>query len=600
MHRLIAHFASRMVVAIAACGAFLPAASSANAQQQLKGKVDIAFDRYYDYEELVGLCKKLADAYPEMATLKELGKTVQGRPLVVLIINNPKTGPDTAKPAMYIDGNIHGNEIQAGEVVVYTAWYLLSAYGSVEPLTKLLDESAFYLIPSINPDGRAFWFAGINNSSSSRGGQKPVDNDRDGVADEDGPEDLDGDGSIGVMWRPDPNGTHKRSETDPNTMVPVTPEVMPDGTIRRGQWSFAGSEGIDNDGDGQVNEDGPGGYDPNRNWPADWQPNHVQDGAGEYPLSLPESRAVAAFVDEHPNIAAGQSYHNAGGMILRGPGAQERENVYGSRDRATYDAIGSAGEQMLPFYRKMVIWSDLYTVHGGFINYLAETRGVVSFTNELWNENLIMKNGAAPTEEQDRIWRDSVLFGQTKTPLTEYNHPTLGKVLVGGSTKYSSRIPPPFMVEEEHHRNFAFTMFHAAQMPKLRFVGAEVTNLGNGLWQVDVEIANDRLIPTRTERAATKGIGQPDRLKLSGPKVLLAGFVRSRFDKTIAEQRYRPATLEVDDGIPGRSSRFFRFMVSGAAGDSVGLSYVAEKASPITMTVTLAHPAPSPPPPASK
>ena len=83
-----------------------------------------------------------------------------------------------------------------------------------------------------------------------------------------------------------------------------------------------GGEGLDNDGDGQVNEDSPGGYDMNRNWAWDWQPNYIQFGAQEYPFSLPETRAIAAFVTEHPNIAAFQSYHNAGGMILRSPGRE--------------------------------------------------------------------------------------------------------------------------------------------------------------------------------------------------------------------------------------------------------------------------------------
>ncbi|MBL9118291.1 MAG: peptidase M14 [Phycisphaerae bacterium] len=579
---------SLLAATTAIVGSFLAATQGAHAQQQLTSKVDIAFNRYYDYDALVAQCRRLAEAYPDLVRIEELGQSVQGRTLIAIIINNPKTGPDSGKPAMYIDGNIHGNEIQAGEVVLYSAWYLASGYGQVERITKLVDESAFYLIPSINPDGRQFWFDNANTSSSSRGGQKPTDNDRDGAADEDGPEDLDGDGAITTMWRPDPNGSHKRSETDPNRMEPVTPAIMPDGTVRRGEWSFAGSEGIDNDGDGSVNEDGPGGYDPNRNWPADWQPNHVQDGAGDYPLSLPESRCVAAFIMRHPNIAAGQSYHNAGGMILRGPGAQEREGVYGGRDRSTYDAIATSGEQMLPFYRKMVIWSDLYTVHGGFVNWLAESLGVVSFTNEMWSENRIMQNGASPNEEQERLWREHVLFGQTSLPLKEVDHPTLGKVLVGGSSKYSSRIPPPFMAEEEYHRNFAFTMFHAAQMPKIRFASTEVKDLGNGLWQVDVEIANDRLIPTRTERAAARGIGQPDRLRLTGASVVLGGFASNRFAKTVSEQRFRPATLEVEDGIPGRSSRFFRFVVRGNAGDTVGLSYVAEKASPISASVSLA------------
>ncbi|MDZ4753648.1 MAG: M14 family metallopeptidase [Phycisphaerae bacterium] len=572
----------------------LSVSSTAFAQQQLESKVPIAFDRYYDHEELIALFHALAAAYPEFASMKQVSTSVRGEPIWVMTINNPRTGADTAKPAMWIDGNIHGNEIQAGEVVLYTAWYLLSAYGKVPALTDLLDHASFYLVPSMNPDGRIHWFAEPNTSSSSRGGVKPTDNDRDGLLDEDGPDDINGDGSIGVMWRMDPNGTHRRSELDPNRMEPISAEPLADGTVRRGDWSFAGSEGIDNDGDGQVNEDGIGGYDPNRNWPADWQPNHVQDGAGEIPLSLPESQGVAEFVLAHPNIAAGQSYHNAGGMILRGPGAQDRESAYGARDRATYDAIATAGEEMLPFYRKMVIWSDLYPVRGGFVNWLAESLGIVAFTNELWSDNRILQSGSGPNEEQTRRWRERVLFAQTIAPLKEVDHPTYGRVLVGGGTKYSGRIPPPFMVQEEHHRNFAFTMFHAAQMPRLRFASVATKDVGSGLWQIDVEVANNTLIPTRIERASSNGIGQPDRLTINGVDVVLAGSLENRFDRTINEQRYRPATLENDAGIPGRGSRFFRFIVKGTAGASIDLRYSAAKAATITTSVPLTAPAEEP------
>ncbi|MDZ4831290.1 MAG: M14 family metallopeptidase [Phycisphaerae bacterium] len=568
--------------------ALVPLASPVQAQQQITSKVPVAFDRFYEYDELLAIGKKLCDAYPELLSMEEIGKSVQGRPMFAFTLNNAKTGTDLSKPAMYIDGNIHGNEIQAAETVLYSMWYLVSAYGSIAPMTDVVDRTAFYFVLSANPDGRAYWFSQPNTSNSSRGGQKPVDDDRDGVADEDGPDDLNSDGEIGVMWRPDPNGSHKRSELDPNRMEPVTPEVTKDGRIRRGSWSFAGSEGIDNDGDGQVNEDGPGGYDPNRNWPTDWQPDHVQSGAGEFPLSLPESQAVAGFVLAHPNIMAGQAYHNAGGMILRGPGSQERENTYPQRDRTTYDAIAKAGEEMLPFYRSMIIWSDLYTVHGGFVNWLAESLGAISFTNELWNEKLILQSGNAPSDDESRRWRERVLFDQTVTPLTEVNHPTLGKVLVGGSTKYSSRIPPPFMLQEQCHRNFAFTFFHASQLPLLRFASIATTSLGSNLWQVDVEVANDKLIPTRTERAASKGIGLPDRLTLSGDtKVVTAGTLRDRYDRGMSEQRFRPATVLLDDGIGGRSSRFVRFIVEGKPGAQLKLNYAADKASAIETSVTL-------------
>ena len=131
----------------------------------------------------------------------------------------------------------------------------------------------------------------------------------------------------------------------------------------RGQYTLLGSEGIDNDNDGLINEDGRGGYDMNRNWAFDWQPSYVQHGAKDYPFSQPETRAVAQFVLQHPNIAAAQSYHNTGAMILRGPGRSGGEVQ--SSDDQVLKFIGDRGEQILPYYRSIVIAEDLYTVWGG-------------------------------------------------------------------------------------------------------------------------------------------------------------------------------------------------------------------------------------------
>jgi hypothetical protein len=77
-----------------------------------------------------------------------------------------------------------------------------------------------------------------------------------------------------------------------------------------------GYEGIDNDRDGLVNEDLIGTYDPNRDWGWNWQ-TYVQNGALFYPGTLPETRAIKAFIVNHPNIAGAQSYHNYGGMFQR-------------------------------------------------------------------------------------------------------------------------------------------------------------------------------------------------------------------------------------------------------------------------------------------
>ena len=550
----------------AGCIALAPLSLStlAFAQDRVASVSELRFDHFRDSAQLVAESKALAAAHPDLLTYVELGKSSLGRPLCALVLNNPKTGIDTDKPGMYIDGNIHGNEIQAAETVLYTAWYLVENYGKLDAVTQLVDHCAFYFVPSVNPDGRQNWFDAQNNSSTSRTGMKPTDDDHDGACDEDGPDDLDGDGSIGMMWRRDPNGSHKRSELDPNVMEPVASEPRADGTIRRGEWSMAGSEGIDNDGDGSINEDGPGGYDMNRNFPADWQPEHVQGGAGDWPFSFPETESVAKFILTKPNIAAGQAYHNAGGMILRGPGAPSRENAYAG-DRGVYEAIANVGAEMLPGYRSMVIHSDLYPVRGGFVNWLSETLGVVAFTNELWTEKRIMQNGADPNEAQRELWREKLLLGATRTPLTEVVHPTHGSVLVGGSTKWASRIPPSWMLEEECHRNAAFTLFHASEMPRVRFGEPLVKKLGDHLFEVTIEITNDALIPTRTARAAQTKSGVPDRVTITAPAnggIVASGTVRSRFDRAFTPDNETPNTVLLESGIPSRGSTFVRFYVT--------------------------------------
>jgi hypothetical protein len=100
---------------------------------------------------------------------------------------------------------------------------------------------------------------------------------RDGLLDEDGDDDLDGDGNICTMRRKDPFGAYRTDPEDPRLMIRVKPG-------EKGEWTLLGEEGIDNDGDGKVNEDGEGYVDGNRNWGSNWAPPYVQSGSGDYPF----------------------------------------------------------------------------------------------------------------------------------------------------------------------------------------------------------------------------------------------------------------------------------------------------------------------------
>lgn len=559
-------------------------------------KVEIPWNRFYDYPDVHAQFDRIEAAFPALVRHEVIGHSVENREMRVYTITNTKSGADSEKPAMWIDGNVHGNEVQGAEAAMYAAWYLCENHGANAEVTKLLDGCAIYVLPMQNPDGRAHWFERAQNPHSSRTGVLPTDNDDDGLFDEDPPDDLDGDGQITQMRKHVPGrGTHRQDPDDPRILAPVPAN---DKGIR-GDWILLGEEGLDNDGDGQINEDEVGGYDMNRAWPSSWMPEYVQYGAGAYPLFWPETRAIASFIAAHPNIAGVQSFHNSGGMILRGPGA-EPYGEYPSEDVRVYDELGRDGEKMLPFYRYMVIWKDLYTVWGGFVNWTYEGLGIVSFTNELWNDDQYFQNSRRAEDagraffgtagQTQRHWfDDKLLLGAGFVDWHPYDHPLYGKVEIGGYRKDVGRVPPTFMIEEMLHRNALFCIDHARALPLVSIEDPAVSDLGGGVKAIDVVFRNEHLIPTRTALAARRKLGKPDALVIEGEgiEVLAGGFRSDRFrPESITLQDKNPARLVREAGIGSRAELRVRWLVRGG-GKSVKVRFEGEKARSVSATIPL-------------
>jgi hypothetical protein len=525
-------------------------------------KVAVSWNKYYDYEGHVEIAKKLAKAYPDLVKINVIGKTAQGRDLILLAITDYKTGgnPDR-KPGMYIDGNIHSNEIQGSEFASYTAWYLAESFGKIDHITELLKDKIFYIVPSINPDGRDNFLHQPNNANSPRSGMMPIDNDRDGKTNEDGFDDLDGNGSITFMRRKNPNGRYKLDSTDPRRMIQVGPD-------EQGEYEMLGYEGIDNDGDGLVNEDGEGFYDPNRDWAWNWQPNYIQGGAYKYPFSVPENRAVADFVLKHPNIAAAQSYHNNGGMILRGPGAAEDADTYNRQDVRVYDALGKKGEELIPGYKYLVVYKDLYSVFGGELDWFYGGRGVFTFSNELWNSFQMFSKTDTDPQTTSYNFDKYLLFKDAFVDWKPFKHPQYGDIEIGGFKKNYGRVHPGFLLESDAHRNMAFTFYHAFHTPKLEINDLVVKDIGGGLKQVTATIANTRMMPTHSSQDVKYKIEVPDYITLSGAKVLAGMIVQDADLNITTEQKNNPATIEVEN-ISGLDTITVRWIVSGAGKLSV-------------------------------
>jgi hypothetical protein len=526
-------------------------------------KVQISFNKYYTAEGLAALSKKMADAYPDLVKRKSIGKSTEGRDIWMMAITNYKVGDADRKPGFYVDGNIHSNEIQGAEICTYTAWYLTENFGDIDYITNMLNDRIFYIVPTINPDARNNYMKEANTGSSPRAGMIPMDDDRDGLFDEDGLEDLDGDGSVTTMRRKNPNGNMIVDPKDPRMMI----EIGPDDVVTTQRYEYLGSEGIDNDGDGEVNEDRPGFYDPNRDWAWKWQPDYIQRGAYKYPFSAPETRAVADFVLSRPNIAGAQSFHNSGGMILRGPGAEEDLSTYNRADIAIYDAIGKKGERMLPGYNYLTVYKDLYSVFGGELDWFYGSRGIYTFTNEIFSSFAYYKTEGRDRDQMYEFERD-LLMGDAFTDWKPYNHPTYGEIEIGGFRKNIGRATPGFMLEEELHRNMAFTFYHAFHMPKLSVNNVTEKSLGSGLTEITAYIKNDRLIPTHASQDLKYSITRPDYISIKGANVVSGMLVTDEDFGVTQEQKNNPEKLEVKN-IPGNDIVKVRWIVKGNSNYSI-------------------------------
>lgn len=517
-------------------------------------KVAVSWNRYNDHAAISEICKKIATAHPDLAKLESIGKSYQGRDLWCLTITDFKKGDHSKKPAMYIDGNIHSNEVQGSEFALYTAWYLTESFADTKFIQELLADKTFYIIPTINPDGRDSYFHKPNTGSTPRSGVIPVDNDRDGEVDEDGYDDLDGDNEILMMRRKNPNGRYRVDPTDPRRMIQVGPD-------EKGEYELLGLEGIDNDGDGLVNEDGyTFEYDPNRDWGWGWQPNNIQNGAYKYPFSLPENRAVMEFVMKHPNIAAAQSYHNSGGMILRGPGDPTDLVTYNPQDVRVYDVIAKKGEELMPGYRYLVVYKDLYSAYGGELDWFYGGRGVYTYSNELWTSYLMFNK--QPEENSSYQFDRYLLFKDAFVDWHEFDHPQYGKIEIGGFKKNFGRAHPGFLLESDAHRNMSFSLYHCYHTPKLSIDTIMEKDLGGGLKEVTAIIANSRIMPTHSSQDLKFKIERPDYISISGARVI-AGMIVNNADQNITtEQKNNPSTIEVSN-IPGLSTVTVRWIVQG-------------------------------------
>lgn len=540
--------------------------------------VPLDFHHYYSNHELRDAFERLVRAYPELATLAVAGQSREGRDLYVVTLANRKGRALDRRPAMWIDANMHGNEIQGSEVCLHLAHYVLQRAGREAWIDDLLADRVLYLWPVVNPDSRERFFTQAMTPHSPRFNSRPFDEDGDLLVDEDGPEDLDGDGQILSMRVPDSLGTWRASERSGRLM-----DAAPTG--ERGLYRLIFSEGIDNDRDGRLNEDGLGGVDLNRNFPSAWTPQENGPRSGPYPLSEPETRSMAEFLLAHPAVAGIQSFHNNGNLILRPPAHSDDVGVPRS-DIDAMDALGEAGQKILPDYRYVQTFKGLYPVQGGFLDWGYEQTGAWVFSNELWDApDFDRKDGVS--EQEALEFDDIVSGGRGFVEWKPFHHPQLGDIELGGWSQWSYRMPPRDYLPELCLRNTLFALFHARSLPLLRLHLASAERRADGGVTIALDVENQGIVPSMSGMARKNSVQAPDSLFLNLPKdVASLGGGISPVESATPEVQREPDAIELGS-VPGLRRTRAVFDLSGPRGARVGVRVRGAKGGEDEISVVL-------------
>lgn len=471
---------------------------------------------YLGYDEITATLRHWATTHPELARLQSLGKTDEGRELWVLTIG-PR--PDEIRPAVWIDGNMHATELCGSSVALAIAEDMLRLHtadiapqGLSPAVCEVLREVLIYVMPCVSPDGAERILAENRYVRS---------NNRDDRADKGRSfwrtEDIDGDGHALAMRVEDPTGEFVASGEFPDLMLPRTVDD-------EGPFYKLYPEGVIENYDGRTIpspsflSDSP--TDLNRNFPWSWVPEHDQMGAGAFPGSEPESRAMIEFTSSHPNIFAWLNLHTFGGVAIR-PLGHQPDTKMDQGDLAIFRQIEHWLEQDTGY--PMVSGFEEFTyepekpIHGDLIDYAYHQRGCIAYVVELWD--LFAQVGIARKKPFVKVYtdlsRDDLVAlakwdrdhnaGRVVLPWRAHQHPQLGHVELGGVDQRVGISNPPYELLPEICASQSSAFLRVAAMaPRIRFGAVTVEALGDDLRRVDITIENTGYLPSHVLDSARK------------------------------------------------------------------------------------------------
>jgi hypothetical protein len=419
--------------------------------------------KYLDHAELLAQLQQWAQAHPEFVHVHSIGKSSEGRDIPLLTIGRR---PQEKRPAVWVDGNMHASEVCGSSVALAIAEDVINLHlGATQvggtplaaPMVETLRDTLFYVLPRMSPDGAEAVLKQARYVRSTPTEDRVAMNHAHWKS-----ADIDGDGLAGYMRVQDPDG--ELVELRGGDGKPLDPPVMvarhPDD---EGPFYKLYPEGLIANYDGKhipapfFLSDNP--YDFNRNFPHSWAHEPEQAGAGHYPGSAPETRAVLEFTTRHPNIFCWLNLHTFGGVLIR-PLGDKPDSKMDQGDFAVYEQVEAwmvehTGYAVVSGFHEFLYEPDK-PLRGDLTDYAYHQRGALAYVVELWDlfKQIGLERRKPFVDSYSKLSRDDIrkfaVFdrehnaGRIFKRWRRVKHPQLGEVEVGGFDPRVGLWNPPY------------------------------------------------------------------------------------------------------------------------------------------------------------
>lgn len=490
------------------------------------------FAEYQSFEELTKILRRHSD--DERVQWSSLGKTLEKRDIWLLKISEDK---DQVKPAILILGSTVSSRLTGTEIVLGIIDMLLNGQ-----YQHLLKTTTFYFIPRPSPDASELFFNQPHWQRETN--SRKIDDDKDGEINEDGPEDLNKDGQITSMRIEDPSGEWMSWSEDPRILVKARAHLG-----EKGRYKVIEFEGIDNDHDDLINEDGSGGVEFDKNFTFNYP--YFKKGAGPHQVSERETRAIADFAFSHPNIAIVFSFGKEDNIHHPWVADEKSEkNEIKTKVLKKDERYGTAiAEQLKGLFKDAGKPEKADVTGGSFVRWAYFHFGRWSFSSAgWWAPDLNEDTGAKPEDEKEnksspkkhRREKAEALkkvydwFDQEKIEFfsawTEVEHPDFKdqKVEVGGVLPFRLWNPPLKYVEESIATHTAILKNLSQMLPVLKFSKVQVEPLHEDLFRLTIHVSNEGTLPTMPEMGKVNRCPRPLQLHITfdGKAEFLTGHQR--------------------------------------------------------------------------